>query len=119
MHRAHPAVAGRARQGRNENQAKRNAEVNSPAPVPRGAATMPTDWDTLARVNALRKEVAAVRQPIVRRCIEALVATQARADAALQPFGVSVPARRFPARRRTISSANAATPGAVKPAFQR
>lgn len=48
---------------------------------------MPTDWDTLARVNALRKEVAAVRRELSSEDVEALVATQARADAALQPFG--------------------------------
>jgi hypothetical protein len=46
-----------------------------------------TDWDTLARVNALRKEVAAVRRELSSEDIEALATTQARADAALQPLG--------------------------------
>jgi hypothetical protein len=48
---------------------------------------MPTDYDALARVNALRREVSAIRRELSSEDVEALAMTQARADAALAPFG--------------------------------
>jgi hypothetical protein len=46
-----------------------------------------TDWDLIARTNALRREVSAIRRELSSEDVEALAMTQARADAALQPFG--------------------------------
>jgi hypothetical protein len=77
------------------------------------------DYDTIARVNALRKEVAAVRRELSSEDIEALAMTQARADAALQPFGKRASPPISGETPYRLPPAAAATSGAAKPAFQR
>jgi hypothetical protein len=46
-----------------------------------------TDWDTVARVNAIEKRVANIRRETTLADVDAMAATQSRADSVLAHFG--------------------------------
>jgi hypothetical protein len=48
---------------------------------------MATDWDTVARVNALERRVGNVRRELTGADVDALAAAQHRADSVMAPFG--------------------------------